>query len=319
MDILEIKNLKIHFKTGEGLVHAVDGVDLRLKQAELLGLAGESGCGKTTTSLAIPKLLSDNAVIAGGQIIFNGEDLIKKPEKEMREIRGNEIAVIFQGAMNAFNPLQTIGKQIMEPILIHEKNTGKKEAQKRAKKLLDQVGISAARFNGYPHEFSGGMRQRAMIAMALACKPKLVIADEPVTALDVMIQAQILRLLRDLCREYELSMIMVSHDLGVLSELCDKIAVMYAGKVMEYGSSQEVFSSPKHPYTRRLMKATPNIYEEKKFVKGIPGYPPNLINLTEGCLFYERCTERIDECKTKSPEYKALSGDHYVSCLRCGK
>lgn len=319
MRILDIKNLAIHFKSRAGMVRAVDGVDLWLEQGELLGLVGESGCGKTTTSLAIPRLLPDNAVIQRGQVFFNGEDLVKKTEKEMQKIRWKDISVIFQGAMNAFNPLYTIGKQIMEPILLHEKDVSKEEAEKRAKTLLDQVGISADRFNGYPHEFSGGMRQRAMIAMALACKPKLVIADEPVTALDVMVQAQILELLKDLCKEYNLSMIMVSHDLSVLSELCDKIAVMYAGNVVEYGTSSEVFSSPKHPYTHRLMDSYPNIYEEKEFVQGIPGYPPNLINPPKGCLFYDRCIQRIDDCLSWSPELYTVSEGRYVSCINCRK
>lgn len=319
MRILDIKNLTINFKTTAGLVHAVDGVDIWLEEGELLGLVGESGCGKTTTSLAIPKLLSDNAVIDKGQILFNGKDLVPLAEKEMQKIRWKDIAVIFQGAMNAFNPLYTIGKQIMEPILIHNKGTSKKDAEKQAKKLLDQVGISEKRFDGYPHEFSGGMRQRAMIAMALACKPKLVIADEPVTALDVMIQAQILELLKDLCKEYNLSMIMVSHDLSVLAELCDKIAVMYAGKVVEYGSSNDVFSNPKHPYTHRLMDSYPNIYEEKEFVQGIPGYPPSLVNPPKGCLFYDRCIQRIDLCTSWNPQLYKLGEERHVACINCRK
>lgn len=319
MRILDIKDLTISFKTSNGLVHAVDGVDLWLEEGELLGIVGESGCGKTTTSLAIPKLLPDNAVIEKGQIFFDGEDIVPKTEKEMHSIRWKDISVIFQGAMNAFNPLYTIGKQIMEPIMLHDKSINKKEAEKKAKELLDQVGISAKRFTGYPHEFSGGMRQRAMIAMALACKPKLVIADEPVTALDVMIQAQILELLKDLCKEYHLSMIMVSHDLSVLAELCDKIAVMYAGNVVEYGTSSEVFSDPKHPYTHRLMDSYPNIYESKEFVQGIPGYPPDLIDPPKGCLFYDRCIQRIDQCTTWEPELYTVSEGRYVSCINCRK
>jgi len=315
MEILKIEDLTISFKTKNGLVHAVNGVDLNLEEGELLGLVGESGCGKTTTSLAIPKLLPDNSVIERGHIFFDGEDLVEKNEKEMNQIRWKEIAVIFQGAMNAFDPLYTIGKQIMEPIRLHDKKINAEEAAKKARELLEQVGISAKRFTGYPHEFSGGMRQRAMIAMALACEPRLVIADEPVTALDVMIQAQILELLKDLSLGYNLSMIMVSHDLSVLADLCDKIAVMYAGSVVEYGKSNEVFSDPRHPYTKRLMESYPNIYEKKEFVHGIPGYPPNMIDPPKGCLFYERCPDRSDECKAWEPEEYEVSEDRKVSCI----
>lgn len=315
MNILEVKDLSIQFKTRNGMVNAVRGVNFWLERGEILGVAGESGCGKTTTALAVPRLLSDNAVITGGTINFEGKDLASLSEKEMQDIRWKQISVIFQGAMNALNPLTTIGHQISEPILLHEPGVSKKEAEERAKLLLEEVGIAASRYTNYPHEFSGGMRQRVMMAMSLACNPQLVIADEPVTALDVMIQAQIMDLIRKLKEEHNLSMIMISHDLSVLSELCDKIAIMYAGKVVEFGSAKEVFSNPKHPYTMRLMKSYPNIYGEKTFVNGIPGYPPNLINLEAGCLFCDRCEEHIAACKSEEPELVDIGGGHYCACI----
>lgn len=314
MNILDIKDLSIHFKSQAGTVHAVEGVNLWLEKGHLLGIAGESGCGKSTTALSIPGLLPSNVLIPKGQILYNGEDLLKKTEKEMQNYRWKQISVIFQGAMNALNPLQTIGKQIVEPILSHESGTSAKEAEIRSKELLEQVGITANRFNNYPHEFSGGMRQRVMIAMALACKPQLVIADEPVTALDVMIQAQILELIRDLSKAYSLSMIMISHDLSVLSELCDEIAIMYAGRIVEYGSSKEVFTNPRHPYTHRLMNAFPNIHGEKVFINGIPGYPPSLLEIPVGCPFYNRCIQRKPYCAEMNPELIKSGETHYTAC-----
>lgn len=318
MSILQVKDLSIEFATRNGAVKAVRGVDFWMEKGELLGIAGESGCGKTTTSLAIPRLLPNNAAITGGSILFDGQDLSKLSEKEMERIRWKEIAVVFQGAMNALNPLRTVGQQIAEPILLHEPGVSKKEAEERAKALLEEVGIAASRYTNYPHEFSGGMRQRVMIAMSLACNPKLVIADEPVTALDVMIQAQILDVLRKMKREHDLSMIMISHDLSVLSELCDKIAIMYAGKIVEFGDAREVFTNPKHPYTVRLMKSYPNIYGEKTFVNGIPGYPPNLLHLPAGCPFADRCEVCAEECRHREPMLREIGDGHYCACL-CGE
>ena len=314
MNILDIKDLTVQFKSRAGMVHAVENVNLWIEKGQLLGIAGESGCGKSTTALAIPRLLQKNAVIPSGRILFNGEDLLQKSEKEMEDYRWKQISVIFQGAMNALNPLRTVGKQIIEPILLHEQGTSAREAEERGKTLMEQVGIAASRFSNYPHEFSGGMRQRVMIAMALACRPKLVIADEPVTALDVMIQAQILELLRELSSAYSLSMVMISHDLSVLSELCDKIAIMYAGRVMEYGDARDVFTSPKHPYTQRLMKSLPNIYGEKVFIHGIPGHPPNLLDPPRGCPFYDRCTQKKPRCVETEPALIATEGTHYTAC-----
>jgi len=315
MNILELKDLAIHFKSRAGTVHAVEGVNLWLEKGKLLGIAGESGCGKSTTALSIPGLLPSNGSIVGGEILYNGENLVKKSEKEMEKIRWKQISVIFQGAMNALNPLKTVGQQIMEPILLHEHGTSKAEAKERAMTLLEQVGIAKNRFYNYPHEFSGGMRQRAMIAMSLACRPELVIADEPVTALDVMIQAQIMELIKDLSRQYELSMIMISHDLSVLAELCDQIAIMYAGKVVEYGDAKAVFRSPKHPYTVRLMNSFPDIHGERSFVHGIPGYPPSLLHPPKGCSFYDRCTVRQEACREHDMKISKAGENHYSACL----
>ena len=314
MNILELRDLAIHFKSRAGTVHAVEGVNLWLEKGKILGIAGESGCGKSTTALSIPKLLPSNASIVRGEVFYNGENLVNKSEKEMQEIRWKQISVIFQGAMNALNPLKTVGNQIMEPILLHEHDTTKADAKERTMGLLEQVGIAKNRFYSYPHEFSGGMRQRAMIAMSLACRPELVIADEPVTALDVMIQAQIMELIRDLSKQYALSMIMISHDLSVLAELCDKIAIMYAGKVVEYGDAKEVFRNPKHPYTIRLMNSFPNIFGERTFVHGIPGYPPSLLHPPEGCSFYDRCTVRREECREYDMKIVKAGENHYSAC-----
>ncbi|MDR1514475.1 MAG: ABC transporter ATP-binding protein [Synergistaceae bacterium] len=315
MPLLDVRNLRVDFRTVAGIVHAVDGVSLSLEKGEIMGIAGESGCGKTTMALAVPGLLARNATVPGGQIIFDGEDLISKSEDEMRTIRWRRVSVIFQGSMNAMNPLKTVGSQIVEPILLHEPRTPRREAEARAEKLLDSVGISKKRFSNYPHEFSGGMRQRAMIAMSLACGPDLVLADEPVTALDVMIQAQILELIKVLCSELGLSLIMISHDLSVLAELCDTLVVMYAGRVVEHGRSADVFREPAHPYSARLMNAFPDIYGERVFTSGIPGYPPNLIAPPVGCGFYERCPERLAGCESTRQELSETSPGHWCSCL----
>jgi len=314
MSLLEVKDLSISFSSRAGRVHAVNNVALLIDEGQLLGVAGESGCGKTTTSLSIPRLLPENASVDGGEILFGGEDLLKKSEKEMRDVRWKQISVIFQGAMNALNPLTPVGRQIIEPILIHEQKISRAEAEERGKELLERVGISSKRFRDYPHEFSGGMRQRVNIAMSLSCRPRLVIADEPVTALDVMIQAQILELLRDLSKSYNLSMIMISHDLSVLSELCDKIAVMYAGRVVEHGFCKDVFKYPKHPYTARLLNAYPNIHGKRGEISGIPGNPPNLLAKSRGCPFYDRCLARGDICLEEAPELKGGKDGHLASC-----
>ncbi|MFZ5911146.1 MAG: ABC transporter ATP-binding protein [Chloroflexota bacterium] len=313
--MLEIKDLSVQFTSLTGTVKAVRNVSFSLKEGEVLGLAGESGCGKTTTALSIPRLLPRNATITSGQILFDGEDLCSKSEEEIEKIRWRQVSVVFQGAMNALNPVKTIEKQILEAILQHEPQVSKEDARRRVLNLLDMVGISSNRASNYPHEFSGGMRQRAMIAMALACNPRLVIADEPITALDVMVQAQILNLMERLCDELNLAMILISHDLSVIAETCDRVAIMYAGRLVEDGTVESVFKQPAHPYTQALLRAFPNIHKERQFVAGIPGNPPSLVHLPAGCTFYARCSQRLDQCVANEPPMMSPYANHKAACF----
>jgi peptide/nickel transport system ATP-binding protein len=313
MSLLEVDDLKTYFKTQEGTLKAVDGISFNLEKGQAMGLAGESGCGKTTAALSIMKLLPANGYIAGGTINFNGQDMAKVTGDRLRAIRWRDISIIFQGAMNALNPVKRVGDQITEPILLHEK-VDEEVAVKRVKELFELVGINPNRIREYPHEFSGGMRQRVMIAMALACRPKLVICDEPTTALDVMIQAQILTLLKNLQQELELAMIIISHDLSVLAETCELLSIMYAGKIVERSSAVEVFSNPQHPYTKGLIGAFPNIKGERRMPASIAGNPPNLIRAPPGCRFAERCYMAQDLCKAEEPPLVEVLPGHFAAC-----
>lgn len=314
MALLEVKRLKTYFKIMRGYVKAVDDISFELEKGEAIGLAGESGCGKTTTALSILRILPSNGEIVGGEILFSGNEITKMSEDKFRkDIRWKGISIVFQGAMNAFNPVYKIGDQLVEAITLHE-DMKKQEAVARAKKLLELVGIEPGRLSNYPHEFSGGMKQRALIAMAISCNPSVLIADEPGTALDVMVQAQILKLLRELKKNLNLSMIMITHDLSIIAETCEKTAIMYAGKIAEYGNVYEIFREPLHPYTIGLISAFPNIKAQKTRMKAIPGFPPDLLNPPSGCRFHPRCKYAMDVCTKKDPELIADKKGRYVAC-----
>jgi peptide/nickel transport system ATP-binding protein len=312
---LEVKGLKTHFYTEDGVVNAVNGVDLTLHQGETLGLVGESGCGKSVTSLSIMRLIDQPGRIIEGQVLFHGKDLLQLPTDEMVRIRGSRISMIFQQPTSCLNPVFKIGDQIAEVLDIH-RYLGIEAGRKRAVQLLRLVGISDAdrRYDAYPHEISGGMAQRVMIAMALACVPDILIADEPTTALDVTIQAQILDLMRDLREKMGTSIIIITHDLGVIAEMCDNVAVMYAGRVVEYAGILTTFRAPRHPYTQGLLKAIPVLGKVTDELAVIPGSVPNLINLPPGCTFAPRCPYRLPICDQQTPEMTTLGPMHQVRC-----
>jgi len=316
MPILQLDNLTTNYHTARGWVRAAENVNLELEKGKALGLVGESGCGKTTIALSILKILPAGGRIRGGKILFDGQDLVPLNDKEMRKIRWKGISIVFQGSMNALNPVFKVGGQIVEAIRLHEPDVSKSDAYKRAEALLEMVGVEPSRVNNYPHEFSGGMRQRALIAMALAANPKVLVADEPGTALDVIVQAQVLQLMRSLKEKLGLSMLMISHDLSIVAEVCERIAIMYAGKVVEYGDIDAIFKEPLHPYTQGLLGAFPGITEQRKKLISIPGQPPDLLNPPKGCRFNPRCPYAMDVCKEKDPQLEKVgSGDHYVSCF----
>lgn len=309
----------MYFETLRGWVNAVDDVSFELNKKDSLGLAGESGCGKTSTALSILRLLPRNGKIFEGSIEFEGHQLLKMSDKEYRKkIRWKKISTIFQGAMNALNPVVKIGSQITEGILAHER-ISKKEALDRAEKLLDLVGIGAERVDRYPHELSGGMKQRTMIAMSLACNPSLVIADEPTTALDVIIATQVLKVMKELQKKLDLSMIVISHDLSMISETCNKIAIMYAGKIVEQGDIVSVYKEPLHPYTEKLIAAFPSVVGEKKELSSIHGFPPDLLEPPSGCRFHPRCPYAMEICKKEDPHTVNVSDkEHQVACHLIG-
>jgi len=313
--LLDIKNLSTYYKILRGYVKAVDNVSFSLNKGEALGLAGESGCGKTTIALSILKILPSGGFIKSGNIFFRGIDLTKLDEQEFRQnIRWKKISIVFQGAMNALNPVYKISDQIVEAITTHEPDVSKEEALDRGRKLFELVGMDPSRIENYPHEFSGGMKQRAMIAMALACNPELLIADEPGTALDVIVQAQVLKLLRELKEKLGLSMIIITHDLSIISETCDSAAIMYAGKIVEFANVIDIFKSPLHPYTQGLIGAFPDIKAPRTRTQSIPGFPPDLLNPPSGCRFHPRCKFAMDICKKKEPAMKEVEKKHYVAC-----
>jgi len=316
--LLDVQNLRTYYTTLRGSVKATDDVNLQVEKGEALGLAGESGCGKTTVALSILKILPPGGRIIGGKIFFRDENIVDVKESEFRKrIRWKGISIVFQGAMNALNPVYKVSDQIVEAILTHE-DVSKKEAEERVAKLLETVGLDPSRASNYPHEFSGGMRQRALIAMSLACNPELLIADEPGTALDVIVVAQVLKLLTELKSKLNLSMILITHDLSIIAETCEKTAIMYAGKLAEYADVVSIFKQPLHPYTQGLIGAFPSIKAPKTRIPSIPGLPPDLLNPPSGCRFNPRCMHAMDVCRTKEPEYIGISKGHYVACHLVG-
>jgi len=311
--LLNVVHLKTYFETSKGLYKAVDDASFDLHHGEALGLVGESGCGKTTCALSIARLLPKEGKIYGGEIRLEGTDLVHLSDDEIRSRRWKDVSIIFQGAMNALNPVMKVGEQIAEAIMLHE-GLEKKAAMLRAGELFKLVEMPAERINNYPHEFSGGMKQRAMIAMAVACNPKVVIGDEPTTALDVMVQAQILNLLEKLRKELNMGLILITHDLSILGETCDRIAVMYAGKIVEIGTIEDIFERTAHPYTERLIACFPNIGKEKVIPPSIDGVPPNMLGPLQGCRFHPRCHLAMSICAEIEPQQIKLGEKHYASC-----
>lgn len=314
--VLSVKDLQTTFFTDDGQVPAVDGVSFHINEGEVLGIVGESGCGKSVTSLSVMGLVSDPGRIVSGEIQFKGKDLTKLPEREMRKLRGNELAMIFQEPMTSLNPVYKIGNQLMEPLEIHQ-NLSKREAREKAIELLKLVGLPRASelLNDYPHQLSGGMRQRVMIAIAMACQPKVLIADEPTTALDVTIQKQILNLMKKLNRDTGTAILLITHDLGVVAQMCQRVVVMYGGKVVEEGDVHTIFKNPQHPYTTGLIKSVPDLRETKSRLYSIPGNVPKPGSIKTGCYFAERCDAAMAQCYTHSPDLIKTATHHHVRCF----
>ena len=323
-EMLEIKGLVVHYITEDEVVYAVNGIDLSIQRGKTLGLVGETGAGKTTTALSILNLVPDPpGKIISGSIRLDGQDIITMDEegvshaalsdKEMESVRGDKVAMIFQDPMTALNPVFTVGDQIAEVIRIHDK-VDKATARQKAREVLEIVGIPGSRADEYPHQFSGGMKQRVVISMALACNPDLLIADEPTTALDVTIQAQVLDLMRELRDKYKMALLMITHDLGIVAEMCDEVSVLYAGRIVEHGTLEDIFDRTCHPYTQGLFNSLPNIADRRSELKPIRGLMPDPSKLPEGCAFYPRCDYACEACQTKQPEKRWLTDTHYVEC-----
>jgi peptide/nickel transport system ATP-binding protein len=317
MSLLDVSGLKVYFNSEAGLVRAVDGVELHVDRGEILGLAGESGSGKTTFGYALMRILPRNARLEG-TIVFDGRNLLELSATEFNRVRGREIAMVFQGSMNCLNPVLRVEDQVAEPMMLHL-GIGDDEAKKRAREILVQVGVSADKAKSYPHELSGGLKQRVAIAMAISTRPKLLIADEPTTALDVVTQAQILRLIAGLRDSFGLSVIMISHDLALLSEVCDRLAVMYAGKVVEVGVKKEVIGLPRHPYTKALLESIPSVDQVGVDGRSIPGEPPDPVNPPRGCRFMPRCAYARSECAAFDGQLYPVSGTHSAACMLVGE
>jgi peptide/nickel transport system ATP-binding protein len=313
-NVLTVKNLSTYFKTEKGIAKAVENVSFSVKKGEMLGLIGESGCGKTTVAQSILRLIEYPGKVVSGEVDLGGSNLLKAKDTELESLRWKEISVIPQSAMNALNPVYTVGDQIMEAILIHEDFT-KQQAMKRTQELLELVGIDGNRWKSYPHEFSGGMKQRVAIAMALACNPKLVISDESTTGLDVLTQAQVIALIKKLQKELDLSVILISHDLPMVTAICDRIAIMYAGKIIEWADTKDILGDARHPYARGLLNATPDLAHPDREVVSIPGSVPNLVNPPKGCRFAPRCQFAMDRCTHEVPELKEVKDGHFSACF----
>ena len=318
-NVLEIRGLNSYFFTEKGVAPAVDGLDLDIPKGKIIGLVGESGCGKSMTAKSIMGLLKSPGRVAGGSIRFEDQDLTRLSDKELRKICGNDISMIFQEPMTSLNPVLKVGRQVRETLLVHNPTMSKAEAKQRVVEMFQRVGIPEAekRYDCYPHELSGGLRQRVMIAMAMVCKPKLLIADEPTTALDVTIEAQILRLMKELRDETGMSVLIITHNMGVVAEICDYVYVMYAGKIMEQAETFELFDHTMHPYTKGLLDSIPRIGQNAERLHTIPGVVPNLLHLSQGCPFSNRCEYATDQCRTEKAQMHPVAPDHQVRCFRC--
>ncbi|WP_413283431.1 ABC transporter ATP-binding protein [Vibrio sp. MA40-2] len=312
-NLLEINNLCVDYVSPNGIARAVNNVSVAIAPGETLGIAGESGCGKSTLAFAISRLHKAPALISHGEILYKGKDVLKMNNKQLRDFRWNDVSIVFQSAMNSLNPVITIGEQLTDVILAH-KPVSKKQAYQKATELLEVVGIHADRFSSFPHQLSGGMRQRVVIAIALALEPKLIIMDEPTTALDVVVEREILNELYDLKTKFGFSILFISHDLSLMGEIADRIGVMYAGNLIELGDAKTVFSLPQHPYTQGLISSFPTIHGPKERLYGIPGNPVNLLSIPQGCNFQDRCSHCFADCKATEPTLSRLDADHHVSC-----